>query len=179
MVLSSWLAALCKQLLCFKSNCEVLGLWLRAQTRSSSCLAAGVQSQWCCQSGTSGRSVDGGDVVHLWARSCAMRCRRGAQLVRLSSRGSICSRSRARSTRWEVSAKAGSIYDSRGHALFRSARVGGGVLRAGACRDGATRARGRVHRTPCNGRLRLVSLANSSRWLGTALVNISRPPFEL
>ena len=29
------------QLLCFKSNCEVLGLWLRAQTRSSSCLAAG------------------------------------------------------------------------------------------------------------------------------------------
>ena len=25
----------------FKSNCEVLGLWLRAQTRSSSCLAAG------------------------------------------------------------------------------------------------------------------------------------------
>ena len=42
MVSSSWLAALCKQyLLCFKSNCEVLGLWLRAQTRSSSCLAAG------------------------------------------------------------------------------------------------------------------------------------------
>ena len=85
MVLSSWLAALCKQLLCFKSNCEVLGLWLRAQTRSSSCLAAGVQSEWCCQSGTSGRSVDGGDVVHLWARSCARRSRRGAQLVRLSS----------------------------------------------------------------------------------------------
>ena len=26
----------------FKSNCEVLGLWLRAQTRSSSCLAAGL-----------------------------------------------------------------------------------------------------------------------------------------
>ena len=26
MVSSSWLAALCKQLLCFKSNCEVLGL---------------------------------------------------------------------------------------------------------------------------------------------------------
>ena len=25
----------------FKSDCEVLGLWLRAQTRSSSCLAAG------------------------------------------------------------------------------------------------------------------------------------------
>ena len=24
----------------FKSDCEVLGLWLRAQTRSSSCLAA-------------------------------------------------------------------------------------------------------------------------------------------
>ena len=114
MVLSSWLAALCKQLLCFKSNCEVLGLWLRAQTRSSSCLAPGVQSEWCCQSGTSGRSVDGGDVVHLWARSCAMRSRRGAQLVRLSSRGSIRSRSRARSTRWEVSAEAGSMYDARG-----------------------------------------------------------------
>ena len=104
---------------------------------------------------------------------------RGAQLVRLSSRGSVCSRSRARSTRWEVSAKAGSMYDTRGHALFRSARVGVGVHRAGACRVGATSARGRVHRTPCNGRLRLVSLANSSRWLGTALVNISRPPFEL
>ena len=28
MVSSSWLAALCKQLLCFKSNCEVLGLCL-------------------------------------------------------------------------------------------------------------------------------------------------------
>ena len=25
----------------FKSDCKVLGLWLRAQTRSSSCLAAG------------------------------------------------------------------------------------------------------------------------------------------
>ena len=25
----------------FKGDCEVLGLWLRAQTRSSSCLAAG------------------------------------------------------------------------------------------------------------------------------------------
>ena len=64
-------------------------------------------------------------------------------------------------------------------ALFRSARVGVGVHRAGACRVGATVHECRVHRTPCNGRLRLVSLANSSRWLGTALVNISRPPFEL
>ena len=63
-----------------------------------------MQSEWCCQSGTSGRPVDGGDVVHLLARSCAMRSRRGAQLVRLSSRGSIRSRSRARSTRWKVSA---------------------------------------------------------------------------
>ena len=38
-VSSSWLAALCKRLLCLK----VIGgtLWLRAQTRSSSCLAAG------------------------------------------------------------------------------------------------------------------------------------------
>ena len=38
-VSSNWLAALCMQLLC--SDCEVLGLWLRARFRSSSCLAAG------------------------------------------------------------------------------------------------------------------------------------------
>ena len=31
----------CAAVAVFKSNCEVLGLWLRAQTRSSSCLAAG------------------------------------------------------------------------------------------------------------------------------------------
>ena len=48
MVWSSWLAAFCMQLLC--GDCEELGLWLRAQTRSSSCLAAGVQSGWCRQS---------------------------------------------------------------------------------------------------------------------------------
>ena len=35
----------------FKSDCKVLGLWLRAQTRSSSCLAAGFQSGWCRQVG--------------------------------------------------------------------------------------------------------------------------------
>ena len=32
------------------SDCVVLELWLRAQTRSSSCLAAGVQFGWCRQS---------------------------------------------------------------------------------------------------------------------------------
>ena len=31
------------------SDCVVLGLWLRAQTRSSSCLAAGVFLGWCRQ----------------------------------------------------------------------------------------------------------------------------------
>ena len=32
------------------SDCVVFELWLRAQTRSSSCLAAGVQFGWCRQS---------------------------------------------------------------------------------------------------------------------------------
>ena len=41
MVSLSWLGALCKLLLCLKVTARYLGLWLRAQTRSSSCLAAG------------------------------------------------------------------------------------------------------------------------------------------
>ena len=41
LVSSSWLAASCWQLLC--SDCFVFGLWLWAQTWSTSCLAAGVR----------------------------------------------------------------------------------------------------------------------------------------
>ena len=51
MVSSGLLAALCKQLLCLKGIARYLGLWLRVQTRSSSCLA---------ENGTSSRpAVDG------------------------------------------------------------------------------------------------------------------------
>ena len=50
LVSSSWLVALCKQLLCPVIVC-CLGSGCGAQTRSSSCLAAGVKLRWCHPAG--------------------------------------------------------------------------------------------------------------------------------
>ena len=61
LVSSSWLAALCKQLLCLKVIAETWALAAGSNSVVKLLGGRGVQSEWCCQSGISNRPVDGGD----------------------------------------------------------------------------------------------------------------------